>query len=241
MLGTSRELFIRETARRVLRELWRERGLFWMHEVDPLTFVHEAPRLIIEKVLQIRLEEPQEVALEDILKTGPAPGYKVAGFLNREECRIVVVRDCKEEWRRFTLGHELGHWLLHPALCLHRDRPVSGAEGKSSGRPVQEVEADVFSAELHMPQKLLRKVFFSNFGGVIDGRDLARASTYTFALPLGHSFCPKQFSTKGKEFRAFIAATAIGSILGPFVPLNRAFKVSPTAMAIQLLDHALVL
>lgn len=69
------------------------------------------------------------------------------------------------EWparRRFTIGHELGHW------CLHRDtgtvwcraqevHPPEGGAALKALYPPQESEANEFAAALLMPADLVRK------------------------------------------------------------------------------------
>jgi IrrE N-terminal-like domain len=56
------------------------------------------------------------------------------------------------EWpprRRFTIGHELGHW------CLHRERGAVWCRADAAGR--LESEANEFAAALLMPAHLVRR------------------------------------------------------------------------------------
>jgi predicted transcriptional regulator len=53
--------------------------------------------------------------------------------------------------RRFTIAHEIGHFVLHPERC----RPERGGAVNEAGR-VEEREADAFAAELLMPENLVR-------------------------------------------------------------------------------------
>lgn len=64
-----------------------------------------------------------------------------------------------ETRRRFTLAHELGHWVCHclagqgqPVFCRHQDL-------ESSADRALEREANVFAAELVMPEPAVRDVF----------------------------------------------------------------------------------
>lgn len=72
--------------------------------------------------------------------------------------------------RRFTIGHELGHWVLHCDLGRAGDEPVhcrtetvreepGGSERKSSfaGYPMTELDANQFAAALLMPRSLVEK------------------------------------------------------------------------------------
>jgi predicted transcriptional regulator len=53
--------------------------------------------------------------------------------------------------RRFTIAHEIGHFVLHPERC----RPERGGAVNEAGR-MEEREADAFAAELLMPEHLVR-------------------------------------------------------------------------------------
>ena len=53
--------------------------------------------------------------------------------------------------QRFTIAHEIGHFVLHPARC----RPERGGTVNEAGR-MEEREADAFAAELLMPEHLVR-------------------------------------------------------------------------------------
>ncbi len=53
--------------------------------------------------------------------------------------------------RRFTIAHEIGHFVLHPERC----RPERGGGVNEAGR-MEEREADTFAAELLMPEHLVR-------------------------------------------------------------------------------------
>ncbi len=72
---------------------------------------------------------------------------------------IRVNGDEAETRRRFTLAHELGHWVCHclagqgqPVFCRHQDL-------ESSADRALEREANVFAAELVMPEPEVRDVF----------------------------------------------------------------------------------
>jgi hypothetical protein len=57
--------------------------------------------------------------------------------------------------RRFTIAHEVGHFVLHPGR-LRAER--GGLNNVASQR--QEREADLFAAELLMPEHLVRQAAF---------------------------------------------------------------------------------
>ena len=61
--------------------------------------------------------------------------------------------------QRFTIAHEIGHFLLHDFDELHVDKSIVRLrDGKSSkGEIDAEIEANCFAAELLMPQKFIEK------------------------------------------------------------------------------------
>ena len=106
------------------------------------------------------------------------PGAHVSGLLlpgpreiwvDEEEARRAPVR------RRFTVGHELGHWVLHcdlggnPAAVvqcrtesLTEEGAVEEDEGeqhvaRSTHYPMPEIEANQFAAAMLMPRVLVEK------------------------------------------------------------------------------------
>jgi hypothetical protein len=65
---------------------------------------------------------------------------------------IVLSGGSSERRRRFTIAHEIGHFVLHP----ERQRPERGG-GVNAVWEGQEREADRFAAELLMPEPLVRE------------------------------------------------------------------------------------
>ncbi len=109
------------------------------------------------------------------------PGQSFSGLLLPTLGEIWVNRSEALEWpprRRFTIGHELGHW------CVHRDGPSDGAvycraatveeaPAASAGRPArapEEEEANLFAAALLMPARLLKREYRREreFGGLCE-------------------------------------------------------------------------
>jgi hypothetical protein len=67
-------------------------------------------------------------------------------------CAIVLNGAGDSGRRRFTIAHEIGHFVLHPERC----RPERGGLVNEAGRR-DEREADAFAAELLMPEHLVRE------------------------------------------------------------------------------------
>ena len=69
--------------------------------------------------------------------------------------------------QRFTLAHELGHLILHPAELargLHLDRgPLFRNAVSAKGTNALEVSANAFAAELLMPSRLLHQLLEPGF------------------------------------------------------------------------------
>lgn len=112
-----------------------------------------------------------EAIAEDVLGLLVEEGeIDCSGILLPAERRIVLREDEPPARRRFTLAHELGHWVCQvleghstPVYC--RAEEVGVAEGKALER-----EANVFAAELLMPELLVREEFVR----AASSRELAR-------------------------------------------------------------------
>jgi len=138
--------------------------------------------------MTIRKKQIQEVVEELLsdhnIKQGPVPVDKIArslgititldqvdndlsGFLFRDQKVGKTVIGANKSHHpnrlRFTIAHELGHYLLHAGEVVHLDEePASFTldfrDGKSAkGQDDNEKEANLFAAELLMPAKFLRQ------------------------------------------------------------------------------------
>jgi Zn-dependent peptidase ImmA (M78 family) len=82
-----------------------------------------------------------------------------SGLLVPAERRVVLRASEPEPRRRFTLAHEVGHWVCqvlegHTAPVYCRDVDLSAAADRQLER-----EANVFAAELLMPEPAVRRVW----------------------------------------------------------------------------------
>ena len=67
--------------------------------------------------------------------------------------------------RRFTIGHELGHWVMHrdhERTVFCRSKTVQPEEDPDEDAPDIEEEASAFAAALLMPAELLRREYERN-------------------------------------------------------------------------------
>jgi Zn-dependent peptidase ImmA (M78 family) len=86
----------------------------------------------------------------------------LSGFMyrdRREGMSVIGVNSAHSTNRqRFTIGHELGHFLLHDQDGVHVDRQFQVKlrnRTSSEGTNLEEQEANLFAAELLMPSKFL--------------------------------------------------------------------------------------
>ncbi len=98
----------------------------------------------------------------------------IHGGLHIPEKRIMVEETLVDGRTNFTIGHELGHWVLHRHLAQFIDPNQSILFGAQRSKPVHryvptvcrtsdkswgERQADWFSAALLMPAESIRKAF----------------------------------------------------------------------------------
>lgn len=86
----------------------------------------------------------------------------LSGFLYRDASQKVIGVNTQHATVRqtFTIAHELGHLLLHDQEQLHVDRSFASVrlrdDTSSQGVDDAEKEANLFAAELLMPEKFLK-------------------------------------------------------------------------------------
>ena len=91
----------------------------------------------------------------------------ISGYLFRRSGNVTIGVNQNHSLlrRRFTIAHELGHFLLHPEGVdeVHVDRRFViklRSDQSSLGTNEHEVEANLFAAELLMPTELIRRDLF---------------------------------------------------------------------------------
>lgn len=226
----------RERATLLLREAWLEQSEPPQLPAHPLGIIEPGP--LAENLLHVEYCEPETIDSSD--------GSEIAGYIDRKNTRIAVAIRVGSlrlplEVRRFTAAHEIGHWLLHPGTIYFRDMALAGP-GQEKSRPLEELEADHFAAEFLMPRKILREEFRRRHGtmslasGPIDEHLALR-------LSFGTDFkgTATDLLQGGRRFRSKLVAQCLPSeAQEPYQSLARLFRVSLTAMAIQLEELNLV-
>jgi Zn-dependent peptidase ImmA (M78 family) len=126
-------------------------------------------RRLTDKLLSRFGIEDAPVPVETIAKSlGAVVHFATAsddlsGFLYRNHKNQTAVIGVNVNHHRnrqlFTIAHELGHFLLHDADDVHVDRNFDVKlrnSASSKGTDTEEKEANLFAAELLMPETLLR-------------------------------------------------------------------------------------
>lgn len=228
-----RRAAIQFSARRLLLKAWNAQEELFGRELDVRSFLVMAPGVIAERLLRLRVQYEQ---LQSSRVT-----TSLAGYVQRSDRLIVVNHSLPEPRQRFTLAHEIGHWMLHTATESFRERPNLGDRSwQDFARPPEEVEADLFAASLLMPPRYLKRLFLHFFGRCID----CTVSDSTLAASIsslrGEYVPADAVSALTPEALAYEIAQLRTYGGRGFVSLAEHFGVSPRAMAIQLKDTGLV-
>jgi hypothetical protein len=233
-INSYREAVICQRARDLVVKYWRLAQARAGKTLTALEILPIEPRLIATEVLGMTFEEPEEIGSvqsEDSLR------IEVAGTMDRRVKKISVARKFSSEIRRFTGGHEIGHYMLdHGSLNL-RESPVTDAVMRNPLRSAREREADLFAAELLMPRRPMHELFARLVGEVVEGSliDENRA----FCLTAGKMSASDLKHMEPIEL-AKLVAEAESLTFHNTRCLADIFGVSPMAMAVRLLNLRLV-
>lgn len=101
----------------------------------------------------------------------------VSGQISREDGEYVirVNRNEARERQRFTIAHELAHFLLHRHIIDSQPDGITDNVLYRSGAPERiEYEANRLAAELVMPLRLVEERLKADFGGVVTETTIER-------------------------------------------------------------------
>lgn len=87
----------------------------------------------------------------------------VAGMLKANEKKILIAKNDNPQRRRFSIAHEIGHYVLHYYAKLFKEednkKHISFRDNTSSlGFSIREIEANFFAANLLMPENKIREL-----------------------------------------------------------------------------------
>ena len=94
----------------------------------------------------------------------------VSGQIMKEDGDYIirVNRNEARERQRFTIAHELAHYLLHRDVIDHSPDGITDNVLYRSGAPQQiEFQANRLAADLVMPMDLVQKKLDDDFGGIV--------------------------------------------------------------------------
>ena len=124
---------------------------------------HRDPRAaaVRNRFLQVfggpELPVPVDAIAEDLLGLAVAEReLDVSGVLVPAQRRIWLKADEPAERKRFTLAHELGHWVCQCLEGRGEDVMCRAADLADAATRANEREANIFAAELLMPEDAVR-------------------------------------------------------------------------------------
>ncbi|MCF6337006.1 MAG: ImmA/IrrE family metallo-endopeptidase [Gammaproteobacteria bacterium] len=141
-----------------------------MIELDLIEFADLVkPKQIVDEITSQIPDLPIPVPLEDIaaavginkIEYTTLDGFEGALLADKEKTKgaILINSNSRHHRQRFSLGHELGHYMLprhgHKMQCGIDDLITKESKNLSSKQKI-ELEANQFSAEILMPQKHFR-------------------------------------------------------------------------------------
>jgi Zn-dependent peptidase ImmA (M78 family) len=115
-----------------------------------------------EIIAKLEIEDPSEIEIELIAANEGAPVLErpLQGSDGRmvrlDGSALITVRESIRflGQKRFVVGHELGHVLLHPHVRQIDEVSVAQASNYSHNQEPEEIEANLFAAEILMPAPL---------------------------------------------------------------------------------------
>lgn len=184
----------------------------------------------LEAVLYDHLAELEGLIFNDEVPLGHENGDRILGRMKPFLGRIDVCSSLRQPYAtgrrkgryRFTVCHEIGHWVLHRPLFLSADVPDIHARqramvslqrnvfGTGPDVPREEWQANRFAAYMLMPNTLLLRAFVGRFGE------------------------PPVLTDSNRSISDTAMELAIRSTRGIGSSLSDTFEVSRQAMAIAL-------
>jgi Zn-dependent peptidase ImmA (M78 family) len=201
---------------------------------------HPVDLVAICTFLGIRVEFVDRLGGVRLENPWVAKGIEVTGSLERFKKTIMISLAFPIEYQRYTLAHEIAHWILHQGLIHHREEV--GLDGRSSPHQAkpEEREAQIFAAVLLMPDDQVVREFNARFGGAIDctlpHEDLAHYLSVGTRIKIQ----PSALAHMPQTEKAKLFARCKSFEDRHFEPIAKSFGVSIEAMAYRLVELGLV-
>lgn len=114
-----------------------------------------------------------------------AAEWSESGFLLRDNGRIIIGINSRNspKRQRFTIAHELGHYVLHEGKPLIVDQSVminKRDDVSSQATDREEIQANQFAAELLMPKNLVSRELRRQVAAAGSREELITALARTF-------------------------------------------------------------
>ncbi|TLD94490.1 ImmA/IrrE family metallo-endopeptidase [Helicobacter jaachi] len=88
----------------------------------------------------------------------------IAGLLDMNERTIYIAKSEGYARKRFSIAHEIGHYVLHKEECQKEGRHISYRDEISSlGFEIKEIEANFFAANLLMPKESVMSLVLEGY------------------------------------------------------------------------------
>lgn len=222
---------IEHEVRRLHNEIWKNRHLLWPDEQR--TPIQMLCPDVAAHILGVKYEEWPSLGGAQFGFRGQK--FVTAGLIDRRANKIAVSTEFSPEIVRFTAGHEIGHWILHPNEVMHRDRPLDGSSLRGTRNPAER-DADCFSACFYMPTQLVVVRFYALFGVNVP---LIFDEATCFHL------CPGDYESllRAEEDsleREYAIARCVNFNGQHFYSLANQFRLSLSAMAIRIKELKLI-
>ncbi len=115
-----------------------------------------------ELIAELRIEDPSEIEIEliaahlDVIVQEKEMQGADGRMMRIDGVTMISVRDSIRFYgqKRFVIAHELGHVLLHPKVRQIDELSLTQASNWSLNQEPEEIEANLFAAEILMPKPL---------------------------------------------------------------------------------------
>jgi Zn-dependent peptidase ImmA (M78 family) len=229
--------FIKKQAREVLSGLYRayyeEKGQY----LSPDRFFPIDLKKIISSVMNWELESVADIGYD-------STGQRLRGHCDYENRHIrIAFQDITPDEETFTIAHEIGHAILHSnahrvqrGSARKRTTPRIASITSTNEERKMEKDANIFAAELLMPEKAVRGYFFRVFGR----KEMWLGSTRAQQIMKGFRKKPQKspFTLQSTKDIAPYFADYKKTEADP--SMREFFGVSRTAMSIRLLELNLI-